>query len=94
MNENIKLIRKNEARIPFACGKTLFQEKINAGLVPPPLRIGERAVAFYEHEIQATLAVTIAGYGNDQIKAFVKELVIKRKNLLKKYTHSEACNDD
>ncbi|MDN3406083.1 MULTISPECIES: AlpA family phage regulatory protein [Pseudoalteromonas] len=93
MTYKINLIRKAQARTPFGCGMTLFQEKINDGLVPPPIKIGKRAVAFYEHEINATLAVTIAGYNGEQIKEFVRELVAKRKELLKKYTHLEAAND-
>lgn len=93
MSKFLQLIRKAQAQTPFGCGRTLFQEKINTGLVPPPIKIGKRAIAFYEHEINATLAVTIAGYNDEQIKEFVRELVVKRKNLLKQYTHLEAAND-
>ncbi|EWS98163.1 AlpA family transcriptional regulator [Pseudoalteromonas sp. SCSIO_11900] len=90
---NLKLVRKSELLNTFACGKTLLQHKINSGLIPPPIKLGLRAVAFYEHEVNATLAVTIAGYSNKQIKDFVSELVTKRKNLLAQYTHLEAAND-
>lgn len=93
MTNKILLIRKDVARKSYACGKTLFQQKINEGLVPPPIKLGLRAVAFYEHEVNATLAVTIAGYSNEQIKDFVRGLVTKRKNLLAQYTHLEAAND-
>lgn len=93
MTTNLKLIRKNDVRPLFAIGKTLFQEKINEGLLPPPIQFGQRAVAFYESEINATLAVTIAGYTDEQIKQFVRDLVAKRKDLLKQYTHLEAAND-
>lgn len=88
-----KLTRKDQARPLWACGKTLFQEKINDGLIPPPIKIGARAVAFYDHEINATLAVTIAGYTDEQIKEFVRDLVAKRQDLLKQCTHLEAAND-
>ena len=90
----LNLVRKDKARVPYACGKTLFQQKINEGLIPPPIKLGLRAVAFYEHELNATLAVTIAGYTDEQIKEFVKGLVAKRKDLLKQYTHLEAANND
>ncbi|ADT69071.1 MULTISPECIES: helix-turn-helix transcriptional regulator [Pseudoalteromonas] len=89
----LELTRKEQARPLWACGKTLFQQKINDGLIPPPIKIGKRGVAFYKYEINATLAVTIAGYNDEQIKEFVRELVAKRKNLLKQYTHLEAAND-
>lgn len=90
---NLKLIRKDEVQKRYSCGKTLCQNKINEGLIPPPLKLGSRGVAFYEQEINATLAVTIAGYNDEQIKQFVRELVAKRKDLLKQYTHLEAAND-
>tara|TARA_Y100000782_G_C10188104_1_gene268113 strand:- start:8464 stop:8745 length:282 start_codon:yes stop_codon:yes gene_type:complete len=93
MTNKLNLIRKDKAQATYACGKTLFQQKINEGLVPPPIKLGLRAVAFYEQEINATLAVTIAGYTDEQIKEFVKGLVAKRKNLLAQYTHLEAAND-
>lgn len=89
----LKLVRKNEARLPFACGKTLFQQKINAGLVPPPIKLSTRAVAFYEHEINATIAVTIIGYTDAEIKDFVSNLVEQRKTLLDQYMYKAAAND-
>lgn len=93
MTTQLKLIRKKEARIPFACGKTLFQQKINAGLVPPPIKLSSRAVAFYEHEINATIAATIIGYSDEEIKEFISNLVEQRKTLLDQYMHKAAAND-
>lgn len=93
MKNSLRLIRKDQVQTRYACGKTLCQSKINEGLIPPPLKLGSRGVAFYEQEINATLAVTIAGYTDEQIKQFVRELVAKRKDLLKQYTHLEAAND-
>lgn len=93
MTCNLTLIRKDEVQKRYSCGKTLCQDKINKGLIPPPLKLGSRGVAFFEQEINATLAVTIAGYSDEQIKMFVRDLVSKRKDLLKQYTHLEAAND-
>lgn len=93
MTCNLTLIRKYEVKNRYACGFTLCQQKINDGLIPPPLKLGSRGVAFFEQEINATLAVTIAGYSDEQIKEFVRDLVSKRKDLLKQYTHLEAAND-
>lgn len=91
--KSLSLIRKSQVQERYSCGKTLCQNKINEGLIPPPLKLGSRGVAFYEQEINATLAVTIAGYTDEQIKQFVRDLVAKRKDLLKQYTHLEAAND-
>lgn len=93
INDLLTLIRKAEVQKRYSCGKTLCQNKINAGLIPPPIKLGSRGVAFYESEINATLAVTIAGYTDEQIKEFVRDLVAKRQELLKQYTHLEAAND-
>ena len=93
MNSNLNLIRKDQVKKRFSCGKTLCQNKINEGLIPPPIKLGSRGVAFYESEINAVLAVTIAGYTDEQIKEFVRDLVAKRQELLKQNTHLEAAND-
>ncbi len=89
----LKLIRKNTARIPFGIGKTLFQERVNLGLIPPPVKLSSRAVAFYEREINATIAVTIIGYTDAEIKDFVSNLVEQRKTLLDQYMYKAAAND-
>lgn len=94
MSELLTLIRKGQVQKRYSCGKTLCQNKINEGLIPPPLKLGSRGVAFYEQEVNATLAVTIAGYTDEQIKQFVRDLVAKRKDLLKQYTHLGAANND
>ena len=93
MKNSLRLIRKSQVQERYSCGKTLCQNKINEGLIPPPLKLGSRGVAFYEQEINATLAVTIAGYTDEKIKEFVRDLVAKRQDLLKQYTHLEAAND-
>lgn len=93
MSNILKLIRTKELMgiVPWA--RTKQQEKIKAGLMPPAISTGQRGVAYFEQEINATLAVTIAGYSDEQIKVFVRDLVSKRKDLLKQYTHLEAAND-
>lgn len=90
----LTLIRKAQLKKQFPCGMTLIQDKINKGLIPPPIKLGSRGVAFYQSEINATIAVMIAGYSDEQIKQFVSELVAKRQDLPKQYTHMEAANDD
>lgn len=88
----IKLMRKEQARALYASGKTHFQNQINKGLIPKPIQIGQRAVAFYESEIQASLAAMVAGYSDEELKEFIKELVEKRKDLISKYV-KESAND-
>lgn len=54
-------------------------EDIAAGLMTPPVKIGLRASAWPQHEIDAVIAARIAGKSHDEIRALVKQLVAARK---------------
>jgi prophage regulatory protein len=51
---------------------------IQSGTMTPPIRIGERSVAWPEHEIDAIVAARIAGRSTDEIKDLVRRLVSQR----------------
>lgn len=93
MSNTIRLIRNSKLMDIVPWARTKQHGKVKAGLMPPPISTGQRGVAYFEQEVYATLAVTIAGYDDEQIKEFVRDLVSKRKDLLKQYTHLEAAND-
>lgn len=52
---------------------------MSRGLFPPPVRIGARAVAWPRHEYQRVVAARVAGKGDEEIKALVRELVASRR---------------
>jgi prophage regulatory protein len=52
---------------------------IERGTWTPPVRIGERASAWPEHECDAILRARIAGKSDDEIKVLVRELIEQRK---------------
>jgi prophage regulatory protein len=52
---------------------------IESGTWTPPVRIGERASAWPEHECDAILRARIAGNTDDDIRALVSHLVAQRK---------------
>jgi prophage regulatory protein len=54
---------------------------IRAGLFTKPVPIGERAVGWPSHEVQAINAARIAGKSGDEIKELVSRLHIKRAEL-------------
>lgn len=52
---------------------------INAGLLPKPVQIGLRAVAFPEHEIDAVVSARVAGRSQSEIRELVSRLHAQRK---------------
>jgi prophage regulatory protein len=61
--------------------KSTIWARVKAGLLPPPVRIGERAVAWPSGEICRVIDAYIAGCSADGIKALVHELVARRRSL-------------
>lgn len=47
----------------------------------PPIPIGDRAVAWPSHEVEAIINAQIAGKTPEEIKFLVKVLIEKRKNV-------------
>lgn len=94
INDLLTLIRQATAEKQLGIGRTLYRNKVKEGLIPPPIKLGNRAVAYCQSEINATIAVMIAGYSDEQIKQFVRKLVAKRQDFHKQYAHMEAANDD
>lgn len=56
--------------------------EIQAGLMPPPVRIRGRATAWPAYELDALNRAEIAGASDDEIRALVRELLARRKTLL------------
>jgi prophage regulatory protein len=81
INTLLKLERKPETLTQYAVGSSTFQNRINEGLIPPPIPIGDRAVAWLAHETQQVIAAMAAGKTKDEIKALVVSLIEQRKEL-------------
>ena len=47
---------------------------IQAGLFVRPIKIGDRAAGFLEHEVDALIAARVAGATKDQIRRLVEKL--------------------
>jgi len=62
--------------------KSTHHLRVNAGVAPPPIPIGDRAVAYVEYEVLAVIAAQIKGQTNDEIRLLVTELVAQRQNLV------------
>jgi len=65
-------------------GRTLFEERLAAGLIPQPLPRpakgpGERLRLWPKSEIEILVRATFAGYTDDQIRELVERLMERRK---------------
>jgi len=90
----LKLIRKSQLLSILSCGKSFVQYQINKGLLPPPIRLGERNVAFLESEINKTIAAMAAGLSDKQIKTLIKKMILERKAInerLNNYSLLDSC---
>lgn len=56
--------------------------EINAGLMPPPVRIRGRATAWPAYELDALNRAEISGASDDEIRALVRELLAQRKTMM------------
>jgi prophage regulatory protein len=63
-------------------GRTKFYDDMSAGLMVPAVKLGERAVGWPTHEVEAVVKARIAGCADEQIRRLVKRLVADRSKLL------------
>ena len=59
--------------------KTKIHMMVHAGTFTPQIRIGERAVARPDYEVDAQVAAQIAGWTDDELRQLVIKLVEFRK---------------
>lgn len=72
-------------RLPDVCAQvglrpTSIYARIKAGTLPPPIALAARSRAWPEHEIEAVIGSMIAGHGDDEIRALVRNLVAQRQS--------------
>jgi|GEM_PF-786688 len=87
---SIQLLRPAEAHKTLALGRTAVIEAINAGLLPPTIPLGARAVGYLRHELEVIIAARAAGRTEADIKELVAQLVSSREETLSaltKYLH-------
>lgn len=64
--------------LPFS--KSTLQNRINDGLIPPPVSLGGRCVGWLESEINQILEAMFRGASNDDIQILVSTLVEARSS--------------
>jgi prophage regulatory protein len=77
-NTFYQLIRRPQVLGLTARSKSALQLDEKAGLICPPISIGDRAVAYIKYEVEAVIQARIEGQSTEQIKQFVQELINQR----------------
>jgi prophage regulatory protein len=75
------LYRLPRSLAELATSRTQFYEDQARGLITRGIKIGERAVAHPQHEIEALKRARIAGLSADEIKKLVDKLHAQRATL-------------
>lgn len=75
----MKLLKLPKVLELTASARSTIYKSIHAGLMVPPVRLGENSVAFPEHEIIAINAARIAGKTDDEIRQLVSKLIADRQ---------------
>lgn len=75
---NTQLIRRPEVLVLTARSKSALQLDEKNGLFITPISIGERAVAYVKHEVEAVIQARIEGQTPEQIKVLVQKLTNQR----------------
>lgn len=75
----MKLLKLPKVLELTASARSTIYKNIHAGLMVPPVRLGENSVAFPEHEITSINAARIAGKTDAEIRQLVSKLVADRQ---------------
>jgi len=79
INKFYQLIRRPSVLSQTARSKSALQLDEKAGLFCPPISIGDRAVAYIKHEVEAIIQARIEEQTPEQIKQLVSEIIKQRK---------------
>jgi prophage regulatory protein len=74
----LKLLRLNSMREATGLSRATIYSRVQAGLLPKPIKHGERISVWPSNEIDAITKATIAGKSSDEIRALVADLQRQR----------------
>jgi prophage regulatory protein len=74
-----KIVRRPEVLELLQISRSNLYKKIENGLFPKPINLGDRAVAWLSTENEQVLAAMIQGQSQDEIKELVKRLIKDRQ---------------
>lgn len=77
----LKLLRLKSMSEATGLSRATIYSRIQAGLLPKPVKHGERISVWPSDEVEAVTKATIAGKSDDDIKALVADLERQRANV-------------
>ncbi|WP_108651254.1 helix-turn-helix transcriptional regulator [Dongshaea marina] len=77
-----RFVRRPETLKMLGLSNTVLYGRINDGLVPPPVSLGGRSVAWVSTELDAVMAAMVNGSNPDELRNLVRELVERRQELV------------
>jgi predicted DNA-binding transcriptional regulator AlpA len=80
-NPELQIIRRPQALVMLGISKSNFHNKLNAGLLPKKISLGQNSVGYFKHEITAVLIAMATDKSQDEIKALVIALIKQRQQL-------------
>ena len=84
MVTNVTLLRTKVVLKRRGRSRSSHYNDISDGLFPPPIPIGDRAVATPDYEVDTMIAAQVAGKSPEELRVIVKELVASRKELFER----------
>ncbi|MET0015015.1 MAG: AlpA family phage regulatory protein [Sedimenticola sp.] len=75
----IRFIRLPEVKELTSFSRSVVYASIEKGTLTPPIKVGRRANAWPEYEIQAINAARVAGKSEPELQELVTELIEKRR---------------
>ena len=77
----IEILRSARAQKLTGRPRSSFYQQISQGLLPPPIKLGTRAVGWLASEIEAVNKARVQGKSDDEIKILVASLIKQRLQL-------------
>ena len=74
----IALLRAPELRARLGIGHTTVFRWVRMGVIPPPIKLGPRRVAWVLSEIDQIISARISGQSEEDIRGLVARLVAQR----------------
>lgn len=81
MNTPTKLMRRHELQARSGKARSTIYDDLARGLLTRPVRIGVRAVAWPEHEIEQILQARIRGADDPEVMRLVERLHTARQQV-------------
>lgn len=78
---SIRILRKCQVTDRMGYGLSTLNKRVKAGVFPPSINLGERAVGWFEYEVTEVLGELSQGATEDDMRELVGVLLEKRKKI-------------